>query len=153
MTPRPATVADIEGLWAAWCELTADGTAADGRYCRAPDAHRRMLPWIADMWLRHRPFPTCWVAGDPAVVGYIAGFAHEPLGVIDLPPTARISDLWVAPPARRRGLGRQLVGAFTEAAAAAGYRSVEVGTLTQDHRAVAFWRAVGFGDWQVVLRR
>ena len=82
-----------------------------------------------------------------------AGFpvSHSP--VFSLPSTARIGDLYVAASHRRRHIGRELVDAFVAAARASGRPRIEVGTLTRDPRAVAFWRALGFEDWQVTLER
>jgi ribosomal protein S18 acetylase RimI-like enzyme len=154
MTPRPALPGDALALYEGWERLADDGQRADPAFQRSEGARQLMLPRIRDLWMRTSPFPHCLVVdGAEGIGGYIAGMVIIPLGIIDQPPTARITDLWVRPERRRAGVGRSLVAEFVRAAVLAGYPLVEVGTLTRDERAVAFWRAMGFGDWQVTLRR
>ncbi len=154
MTPRIAVPSDLNALLDAWEQLVDAGTSAEPRFVRAPDAREPMRVWVQHSWLRHLPFPRCWVVDGPGYLhAFIAGFPLEPLPVITLPPTARIGDLWVHPDQRRSGVGTALVQAFFEGARAAGYPTLEVGTLANDARATSFWRAQGFSDWQVTFRR
>ena len=116
------------------------------------DAFRAL---INDQWLgRFLPFPACFVAElDGRLIGYVQGDISGPHPILDEPPKARIGNLWVEPEHRRKGIARDLVNTYVSAANAAGFPWVEVGTLTKDARAVAFWRALGFGDWRVSLLR
>ena len=101
-----------------------------------------------------------WVTGvQPAWVAEMSGqlvafIVTKPLAphrVLDLPATLQITDAYVLDEFRRQGLGRLLYETVRDYALAEGFRTVEVGTLTNDHRAVSFWRGVGFGDWRVSL--
>ncbi|MBT3223911.1 MAG: GNAT family N-acetyltransferase [Proteobacteria bacterium] len=112
-----------------------------------------MRSLIRNEWVKTRPFPHAWVAVDgEQLVGFVSGHPQAPHPILDKPPTALIGDLFVRDSHRRRGLALKLVDTFIEHAQAAKYEMIEVGTLTRDSRAVAFWRAAGFEELNVLLR-
>ncbi|MEO0600261.1 MAG: GNAT family N-acetyltransferase [Myxococcota bacterium] len=153
MNLRPAARTDVDAILPLLMELADNGFRVDVRY-RLRDHRRALLrAHVLESWFgRFLPFPPCWVAEhDGQIVGMVSG---EPLvvhAVMDQPPTAAITDLWVQPPFRRRGIARQLVETFREAATKAGYLRVELSTLARDEQALAFWRAMGFVDLRVTL--
>lgn len=153
MNVRPAERRDLPRILDLWEQLMDNGHARDGRWTPSAEARGVMESWASDLWLPRDPFPLGWVADDGGVVAYLDGHPTFSSPVMSGPRTATIGNLWVDPAWRRRGVGRALVDAFVAAASEAGYPVIEVGTLTLDTRAVAFWRAMGFGDWRVTLRR
>lgn len=62
----------------------------------------------------------------------------------------RISDLWMAPAAQGKGIGGQLLAALICEIRAAGYALVELETLAQNEKAIAFYHRHGFS---IVWRR
>ena len=146
---------DVTAVLALWARLNDAGGASDERFVVRPDASADLRHIINDQWLgRFRPFPACYVCDhEGVVVGWVQGDICPPHPILDEPPKVRIGNLWVEPPYRRRGVGRTLVETFVQEAQQAGFPWVEVGTLGRDARAVAFWRALGFGDWRVTLLR
>ncbi len=66
---------------------------------------------------------------------------------------AEISDLFVDPAARRRGVGAALADAATRWARAQGARRLEVRVAARNASGQAFWRAQGYGDLMDVLQR
>lgn len=131
----------------------ANGHEADPRFKPGRSGRGFMADWARDLWLRRDPFVACWVAVDDALDGFVTAYVESPSPVMDEAQVMRIGDLWVEPHARGNGLGRALVDAAIGGAADAGYVDVIVGTLGNDARAVGFWRAMGFGDWRITLRR
>lgn len=150
---RPARPGDREGLLDLWEALMANGCDADPRYAPTPDARAVMGPFVDQTWFQHDPFPHALVADAGELVGYVTAYPIARIPVVAGPPGFRIGDLYVAPSHRRGGLGRRLVTEILRRTAAAGFPRAEVGTLTADDRAVAFWKAMGFADWQVHLVR
>ncbi len=151
---REATRRDLQGLLDGWEALQAHGASLDPLQALAPGARR---------WEEHRlldvvfgafhPWPPAWVAvHDEGVVGFLTSSVVPP-GPLARPPTARIDDCWVHPAFRRQGLGRALVQAWQQAAAAAGCESFEVSTLAADADALGFWEGVGFAPARMVLQR
>lgn len=66
---------------------------------------------------------------------------------------AEITDLWVTPERRRRGVGRELVAAALSWAKERGVERCEVRVASANEEGQAFWRALGFGDLVDVLHR
>ncbi len=152
MQIRRTTFEDGPGLLDLWLGLNADGQTADPRYQLRPDAEAYARRFIEEHWLGQEADRPTWVATEGAdLIGFIATRAAEEHPVLVSVPTLVITDMYVAPAHRRRGVGRALYGAASVYAAARSCRSLEVGTLALDERAVAFWRAVGFDDWRVTL--
>ncbi|MDY7101238.1 MAG: GNAT family N-acetyltransferase [Actinomycetota bacterium] len=148
---RLATAVDLDGLVELWAALGADGHRADRRYRFRDDAAAIARTILADGWLDDRRC-TLVAAAHGRLVGCMAVLPVEPHPVLDEPPTWRVTDAYVSPSHRRRGLGRRLFAAAHDVAVARGAVSLEVGTLALDERAVAFWRSLGFGDWRVTLQ-
>lgn len=151
---RPATAADLDALVSLWGALMANGAEADPRLRVGPDARAWIRGWARDQWLRHEPFPHAWIAErGGAAVGFVTAWPEANSPALAAERVVRIGDLFVEAGHRRDGLGRALVDAALGAAAAAGYVDAVVGTLSRDARAVAFWEAMGFGSFRVLLRR
>lgn len=151
---RPARRSDLEPLLDLWEALQNNGRAADPRYAPTLDARQHMRPYVLGSWFHTDPFPHALVWEEHGqLAGFLSAFPRVAVPVVDLAPTARIGDLYVADSHRRRGIGRALVDDLRRRTRAAGYPRLEVGTLSADARAQAFWRALGFADWQVLLAR
>lgn len=150
---RPAERRDILGIFAMWEALSAAGTESDPRYRTMDPLPTWGRAQMADLWVCRKPFPGCFVADDGTPCGFVAGTIVFPSALVEPVATVRIETMYVAPHARRQGVGRRLVEAFIGAAAQAGFRGVEVGTLIKDERAVAFWKGLGFDPTWITLVR
>ncbi len=142
--------ADREAVLELWWLLAAEGHRADPRYRMQADA-REAVEDVVDGWFSPSTLTSVWVAETDRLVGFVAVRPAELHPLLDRPPTLLLTDAVVDPSARRGGVGRSLVRAVREHALANGFISIEVGTLARDARALAFWRAMGFGDWRVTL--
>lgn len=149
---RQATPLDGDDLVRLWLGLSADGQLADERYRIRADADTTAEHFVTQQWLAD-PDHRVVIAGDSEVVGFMTARLAPPHHVLVSPVTAVITDAFVAPAHRRRGVGRHLFEAIGEWAGTRGVAQLEVGTLALDQRAVAFWRSLGFGDWRVTLAR
>lgn len=153
MVIRPLERADLDEVLALWERLVENGHRADPRFVLRPDGRQAMAALAESSWLVRRPWPGCLVAEADRLVGFITLYAANPSPVIEQPPGALIGDLWVEPDWRGTGLGRRLVEDGVAAARRGGCERIEVGTLTRDASAVAFWKYLGFQDWRVTLTR
>ena len=84
---------------------------------------------------------------DGALVGYLLG--HGPLTFHANGPVAAVSEVAVAAGHRGAGVGRALMGAFEDWAAARGAPLVGVAT----RRAAGFYGALGYAETATVFRR
>ncbi|MEZ4241146.1 MAG: GNAT family N-acetyltransferase [Myxococcota bacterium] len=152
---REGVRADLSWLVGAVMRLNAAGTAADPRFRFVADVEPILREHLGHVWFgRFQPFPAVWIAEvDGERVAMLSGEIVPDAGLLEQAPTARIDNLWVEPPHRRAGLGRELVAAFRARAERAGYPGLQVSTLARDARAVAFWEAMGLSPLRVVLAR
>ena len=96
------------------------------------DANRRAAPGLADV----RPLATAALAADGTVVGGAIGRTWG--------RCAELQQLWVEPPWRGRGLGRELLQRFEARAAARGCTLVYLTTFS--FQAPAFYRRCGYAE-------
>ncbi len=119
---RPYDPEDFNAL----CRMDAECYAPEIAYSR-----RTMRAFL------RLPGAECLVAEeDGAVLGFILTDRDGPAG--------HVITLDVAPEARRRGVGTQLLEAAHGSLAAHGVREVELETSTTNHAAVAFWKHHGY---------
>jgi GNAT superfamily N-acetyltransferase len=144
---------DADGLVELWLQLSAAGHAADQRYEARPDAAPSARQFIPDIWLSTSDHHVVVAVNECQLVGFMAARLAPPHHVLQAPPTAVVTDAYVDAAYRRAGVGRRLFKDVLAWASAHGVRVLEVGTLAQDHRAVSFWRSLGFDDWRVSLAR
>ncbi|HEV7461246.1 MAG TPA: GNAT family N-acetyltransferase [Solirubrobacteraceae bacterium] len=78
------------------------------------------------------------------LVGYADGEAVACGGYKVRSDGAEIKRMWVAPAARRRGVGRRLLAALEDAARAAGHRRVVLDTSAGQPEALAMYRRLGY---------
>jgi ribosomal protein S18 acetylase RimI-like enzyme len=84
------------------------------------------------------------LSATSALLGYITARLVEPSVEFQQPSYMYILDLDVQSESRRQGIGTRLVQAARSHCSASGVASVEVGWLSADARASAFWRKQGF---------
>ncbi len=152
MTVRPALPGDAEALEALWHRLLEEQGALDGRLQAAADARSR---WRND-------FPG-WVAGDRshrlfaaedeggAVVGFAGAMLWAPPPIYEGGLEVYLNEIYVAPPARRKGAGRALVEAVRAWAAEKGGARLRFGVLEANAAGQAFWKACGARPFVVTM--
>ena len=79
------------------------------------------------------------VAADGRSVGMAVGSPAPEHG-----QTLRLTGMWVAPEARRQGVGAALIGAVEGWARAAGYRSIGLGVTVTNPSAIRLYEACGY---------
>jgi ribosomal protein S18 acetylase RimI-like enzyme len=68
-------------------------------------------------------------------------------------PYAELTDIYVDAPFRRRGVARALMARVEEAAQAAGASDVVIITGFDNEEAQAAYRAAGYADWALAMRK
>lgn len=86
------------------------------------------------------------------ILGFIAGFVRDE-GWLDPPRRGVVGALAVIAPARRRGLGRALLGAAEGWFAREGVAVVEAGIGAANGVAQRFWAAAGYADIRRIAAR
>ena len=87
------------------------------------------------------PAVSCFAFLDGVPCGMANCFVTE-----EDPQTAELTAFWVAPECRGQGVGEALVASVCEWAAAQGVTQLQAWVVEDNHRALAFYRRVGFSE-------
>jgi ribosomal protein S18 acetylase RimI-like enzyme len=149
---RIARRGDVPSVHALWQAMMAEHTRLDGRLAMHAEAATWMAAqlgtWIGD------PQRLLLVAEESTrlVVGYVAARL--------LPPPApgqeregEITDCFVAPARRRRGIARRLASRALDLLDERRVSCVRLQAAVSNPGAVAFWRSLGFEPVETVLER
>ncbi|MEO1531430.1 MAG: GNAT family N-acetyltransferase [Pseudomonadota bacterium] len=110
----------------------------------------------AEMAAEHVAYLLDWATGeggvlfaedDQGLAGALVYGVEEADGRYVLPENQRfgyISDLWVEPRARRRGVASALIGAAEERLAAAGMKRIEISAIAVNLGAIRAYEALGY---------
>ena len=102
------------------------------------------------------------VACQHVLTTFIGEMVGEPVGFACLrlvphlqgdEPYAELTDIYVDAPFRRQGVARALIARVEEAARAAGASEVVIITGFDNEGAQAAYRAAGYADWALAMRR
>ncbi len=111
----------------------------------APDAfwtrYDEALARSDDEWREWTSLPCHVAVEDGRLVGMVAGFADR-----EDERRADVIAMFVAPEARRRGVGRALVEAQVRWAEAEGYRRVGLMVNVENAGAIGLYESLGFRD-------
>jgi GNAT superfamily N-acetyltransferase len=145
---RRAGVRDLDRVAELWIALTEHHAARDPYFALRPGG-RGTVRRLLDAQLRD---PECAIllAGNDGLCIVRVDRAPPILAEVE---RAEVTDLFVVPDARRRGLGRRLVEAALAWVRSQGVERVEVRVTADNAESQAFWRATGFGDFMDVLQR
>jgi GNAT superfamily N-acetyltransferase len=102
------------------------------------------------------------LASESVLTTYIGEMDGQPVGFACLrlvphlqgdDPYAELTDIYVEAPFRRHGVARALIARVEVAARAAGASEVVIITDFDNDGARAAYRAVGYADWALVMRK
>ena len=149
---RQARRNDIPSIVALWQQMMAVHQALDGRFRLVADAdvefarHARRMMQAAGSRI--------FVAEMGAhVIGYVLAEMQQRPPIYPAGRYGFISDLCVAEPFRRRGIGRALAQRAIGWLQSEGATAVELLASDRNQTAREFWAAMGFEPYLVMLRR
>lgn len=130
---------------------------------RAMETNRRPGSEMAETHLAHllawaaaRPGGSALIAERAAPLGFCISGVEEEFGDYVLPGNrvhGVISDLYVVPEARGRGVGRALIAEAERIMRAAGLDRVHIATLSANEAAASAYRALGYAPHVTVLAK
>jgi GNAT superfamily N-acetyltransferase len=149
---RRAGRGDAAALAALWSELLRIHAALDPRAALREGAEAGLESEVARA-LRDAD-TALWIAdAEGGCAAFAAARLARTRALARESCRVEITELYVHPAARRRGLGRALVEAVLGWARERGAARAEVRVVARNESAQAFWRAQGFGDFVDVLDR
>ncbi len=150
---RNARRGDVPSLHALWQAMMAEHGRMDPRLGMHPEAPTHMAAqlgaWVVD------PHRLMVVAeeGSRLIVGYAAARLLPFGGSPGEEREAEITEAFVAPARRRRGLARRLVSRLLDALDERRVASVRLQAAAANPAGLAFWRSLGFEVVETILER
>jgi GNAT superfamily N-acetyltransferase len=149
-TVRRAQSRDMAFITELWRKLADEMAARDERVAVRPEAEILWAKWAgARLRDEHSCVLVAEVAGD--VVGYLLGHIDEAQPIYQKRRHALISDVFVEPDHRRKGLGTKLCEAAFAFFHGHGIEHVRANALGANDLGRAFWEKQGFAGFQVKL--
>lgn len=150
---RPARRGDIPSLSLLWAAMMDENGRLDPRLAMHPHAKEHMAEQFA-AWL-HDPARVVVVAEENGrlPVGYAAACFGPGNGRQVPTVVGQITDCFVVPARRRRGIARNLASRLREQLFERGVSTVRLQVVAANAASRAFWRSQGFEDLEVILER
>lgn len=150
---RTARRGDVPSLHALWQAMMAEHARLDARLQGHPEAATWMAAqlgqWIAD------PARIVLVGeeGQRLIVGFAAARLLPFSGGVGERREAEITECFVAPPRRRRGIARRLVSRLFDLFDERRIDVIRLQASALNPAALAFWRSLGFEVVETILER
>jgi GNAT superfamily N-acetyltransferase len=150
---RNARRGDIPSLLLLWTAMMRETAEIDPRLLPHARAREHMSAQFAE-WIQdaHRFVAVAEERGR-LVVGFAAGAVFRGDGWREPARVGQITDCYVAPPRRRQGIARRLVGRVLDQLYERGVDAVRVAVAARSEAAHSFWLSMGWTDLECVLER
>ncbi len=141
-TVRPAERRDIDALASLWKAFLDEQATLDPWFRPAEDVLER---WRNDfpLLIRHERRKMLVAEEANKLVGFALASRWAPPALYELVPEIFIEELYVAPDARRKGVGARLVEEVRAWAESLGARALRLGVLSENEAGQAFWKLQG----------
>jgi ribosomal protein S18 acetylase RimI-like enzyme len=141
-TIRPAEPRDLPSLHALWKAFMAEQAQLDARATPSDDASERGRTTLRDA-VGSKQAIVLVAEQKGAVVGFVAGHTSAPSPVYAGGVEAYLTELYIAPDARRQGLATQLMERAVAWARERGLTRVRYDVLAANHASRATWKQAG----------
>jgi ribosomal protein S18 acetylase RimI-like enzyme len=144
---RAARRGDVPSLLLLWNAMIEENARLDPRLAPHPDAREHMSRAFSS-WIESAS-RVVLVAEEAAhlVVGYAAGSVSAGNGVQEPKSLGQVTDCFVLPARRRKGVGRRLAGRLFDLLVERGADAVRLQVSAKNPASVEFWRSMG---WEVL---
>jgi ribosomal protein S18 acetylase RimI-like enzyme len=149
---REATKRDIEAIAALWRQLMEYHAGLDAAFAVRPGAERLFRKYVMK-WIKSRGALTLVASDAGKVVAYCATVVEEFPAAFPPARAGIVADLIVDGAHRRRGIGRMLVETARMWLLGQGVTTMRLRAAAVNGDALAFWRALGFKDFTIMMTR
>jgi GNAT superfamily N-acetyltransferase len=148
---RPATSADITAIVGLYYALSQEDAGQRDPFADLAWAERHSSEHFGQLVAGEHSVCLLAQDGDTAI-GYLAGYIYGP-GDFRPIKVAELESMFVRPEWRSQQLGARLVDMFTAWARQQNAMRMRVTAYANNHRAIAFYRRVGFAPYQQTFER
>jgi len=150
---RNARRGDIPSLLLLWEAMMKEFAAADPRFALHPRAREHRTAQLQE-WIRDdKHLVVVAEEGGRLVIGFAIATIGAGNGWQIPTLLGRVSDIYVAAPRRRLGVGRRLTGRLLDLLYETGVDTVRLAVAVRNEAAHAFWRSMGWEDLELVLQK
>ena len=148
---RNARRGDVPSLLLLWAAMMEENARLDPRLEIHHDARehmsRTLSAWVDD------PTRVVLVAeeGRRIAVGYAAGTVGHGNGIQEPKTLGQVTDCYVLPARRRRGVGRRLAGRLFDLLGERGADSVRLQVVAKNAASLSFWTSLGWEPLEEIL--
>ncbi|MHC5055150.1 MAG: GNAT family N-acetyltransferase [Planctomycetota bacterium] len=143
---RRAKSRDMAFIVELWKKLSEEHAQLDERYALRPEAEIVWARW-AGQRLRDDASIALVAESGTECVGYLLGHADEAQPIFEQRSYATITDLFVTPDFRRKGVASKLLAEALAFFKSRDLAHVRLNVLVKDEAARAFYEKHGFGDF------
>ena len=151
---RPATAADRPDLRRAIVELQEHERRLHASRLPGEAIADAYLAWIEAQTAKGGATLVAETAG--AFAGFVAGWIEQNHAIAETPDSNRfafISDIFVAPEHRGRGVAGLLIDAIERRLAGPGVTRLRIGVLAVNEAAIRAYRRAGFSPYEMIFER
>jgi len=149
---RPIRPSEVERLAIMWRDFMNDPTATDGLIPPNQENMRRMLEFVNKL-IAEDPNQVLVADEGEGLAGYLIFQRHAKTST-SLQTSrawAYISDLYVVPGQRRRGVGTSLLRACLDDLRSSGVSHVRLGVWSPNRTAIDLYERAGFEDYMHIM--
>ena len=150
---RSARRGDVPSLHALWQAMMAEHARLDPRLAGHPEAATWMAAQLGQASADPHRLQLVAEEASRMVVGFVTARLLPFGGLPGEEREAEISECFVAPARRRRGIARRLVARLLDMLDERRVVSVRLQAAAANPGALAFWRSLGFEVVQTLLER
>ena len=143
---RRAKSRDMAFIVELWKQLSEEHARLDERYALRSEAEIVWARW-AGQRLRDEASIVLVAESGSECVGYLLGHAGEAQPIFEQRAYATITDLFVAPEFRRKGVGSKLMEEALAFFRSRDLKHIRLNVLAKDEETRAFYEKQGFGDF------
>lgn len=143
---RKAAARDMAFIVELWRKFGEERAGTDERYALRPEAEIIWAKW-AGARMRDEASIILVAERGSDYVGYLLGHVDEAQPIFEHRRYGVITDCYVIPDLRRKGIGRRLVEQALDFFKKGDVKHVRVNALVKNALARAFWEKFGFGDF------
>jgi ribosomal protein S18 acetylase RimI-like enzyme len=144
---------DVPSVLLLWAAMVEENARLDPRLALHPDAREHMARSIAG-WVEDSTRIVLVAEESPRLIVGFAAASVGPGGGIQGPDrVGQVTDCFVAPPRRRRGIARRLATRLLDLLAERGAETVRLQVSAHNAGSFAFWSSLGYEPLEDVLER
>ncbi len=152
MLVREATVEDIDSITDMWKEFIDFHKAHDPFFCRTTEGHLRFSEFALER-IQSSDWLVLVSVEDDRIVGHCLATIQSHPPVFENTRYGYIQDIAVTEAYRGHHAGKQLFERASRWFKEKGVTRIELDAAATNNTSRSFWRAMGFGDFMVLMSR